>query len=317
INCESRFDIKSWIKLYKIIKKNNYDIIHTHHHFTGFLSRFLKLFNLNFKKVHSFGNNFSRFSLPARIIHDMTIFLEDKIICVSQEVKDSFNSFERKIINKKSNVVYNGIKIKEIDREKGKPVNIKGFNFDEDEFVICSVGRFIPQKDQKTLIRGFAKAKKKIENIKLVIVGDGYLKDELKSLVSELNLGNNIYFTGLIERREVYRILHNIDLFVMTSLWEGFSAVVLQAMASYNPIVVTDIPSFKEAIHNGVSGEIISTGSPEALAKAIIKIYENPPLAEKYSNNARKKIVENFTVEKTAEGYKKVYSDLLGCDLLE
>lgn len=312
LGATGRVDFKSWVRLYRVIRNKKIDIIHTYHHLMGILGRVIGKFASTPIVVHNIGNMYNKFSLLARLFNDVTFVLVDSVICVSKSVEQSFASWENMLLNGKKAVIYNGTDVSEIDdcaaelRKLRDQLNIK-----QDDFVIGNIGRLIPQKHQKTLIRAFSKVVKSESKVKLIIVGGGKLESALKKLVRDLNIEDSVIFTGLIERVEVYRILHILDIFVMTSLWEGFCVAVLQAMVARKPVILTDIPQFREAIDDGVCGKLVPVRDPEAIAKTILELKNNPKVAKEMGEAGRKRVIEKFSIQKTVENYGKLYDKLL------
>jgi len=312
LGATSRVDFKSWARLYRIIRDKKIDIIHTYHHLMGILGRVVGKCASTPIVVHNIGNMYNKFSLLARLFNDVTFVLVDSIICVSKSVEQSFTLWENMLLNSKKVVIYNGTNVSEVDdcatqlEKKREQLNIK-----RDDFIIGNVGRLIPQKDQKTLIRAFSEVVKSEPKVKLIIVGGGKLENTLKKLVRDLDLEDTVIFTGLIERAEVYKILHILDLFVMTSLWEGFCVAVLQAMAARKPVILTDIPPFREAIDDGICGKLVPVRDPKAIAEAILEFKNNPQMAKRVGEAGRKRVIENFLIQKTVENYQKLYGNLL------
>ncbi|MDA7858004.1 glycosyltransferase, partial [bacterium] len=300
LGATNRVDFKSWARLYRVIKDKKIDIIHTYHHLMGILGRIIGKFASTPIVVHNIGNTYNKFSLLARLINNLTFMFIDSVICVSKSVEESFTLWENMLLNGKKVVIYNGTNISEIDNcaigleKKREELNIK-----QDDFVIGNIARLIPQKDHKTLIRAFSSVLKNEPKAKLIIAGGGKLEKALKRLVKDLGIENHVIFAGLIERNEVYKILHILDLFVLSSLWEGFCVALLQAMAARKPVVLTDIPQFREAFGDDVCGKLVPTEDPEALAKAILELKNNPKRAKEMGEAGRKRVTENFSLQKT------------------
>jgi len=311
LGARNLLDFGAWYRLLKIIKNKKVDIIHTHHHRTGLLGRLLGNLRSDVKVIHSFGSIYNKFSWYSRLGHILTTPFVDSFICVSKSVENSFGRFEEKLLKNKKIVIYNGIDIFEVDREKRNRTQREKMGIKRDEYLIGNVARLIALKDQKTLIQGVAEVIKANPKVKLVIIGKGKLEKELKYLALKLDIENNVIFTGFVERKRVYRILHSLDLFIMTSLWEGFCVAVLQAMATGIPTILTKINSFQETIVDGVSGKLIPIKNPIMLAEAIKEMINNPKMAKKMAELARKRVIENFSLQKTAANYEKFYNQLL------
>ena len=311
LGARSLLDFGAWNRLLKIIKNRNVDIIHTHHHRTGLLGRILGNLSSDVRIIHSFGSIYTKFSWYSRLAHILTFPFVDFFVCVSKSVENSFGKLEEKLLRNKKTLIYNGIDVLEVEREKGNRTQREKMGIKSDEYLIGTVSRLIPLKDQRTLIRAVAEVIKDKPKVKLVIVGKGKLEKELKGFALGLGIEKNVIFTGFVERQRVYKILHSLDLFVMTSLWEGFCAAVLQAMAAGIPIILTKIPSFHETIEDEVSGKLVPLKNPIVLAEVIKEMINNPVRASKLGKVARERVKKEFLIERTAKGYEELYMRLL------
>lgn len=160
-----------------------------------------------------------------------------KVIAVSKGVKDdlikNFGVREESV-----RVIYNPVSIEKISALSGEKIE-QGFKEDNIPVVIAS-GRMTEQKGQWHLIRAFSAVRKKIQ-CRLVIMGQGELKEYLKKLIRELDLENDVVFPGW--QKNPYKYLANADVFVLSSLWEGFGIVLVEAMTCKIPVISTDCKS--------------------------------------------------------------------------
>jgi len=242
----------------------------------------------------------------------ITFLLADSVVCVSRSVEESFGPFLRRFLRKKLVVVRNGIDVSEVGSYASLGQEKRAeWGFGPQEFVIGNVARLIPLKDQETLIRAVSQVCKRHSSVSLVIIGGGPLEKNLKQLVRNLGLQNHVIFLGNVSQTEVYKTLYALDVFVMTSLWEGLSAAVLEAMAAELPVILTDIPSFRETIENGVSGKLVPPKDPDALADAILEMIGSPEKCVEMGTAAKRRVSKEFSIEKSAEGYQRLYRDLL------
>lgn len=108
----------------------------------------------------------------------------------------------------------------------------------KNSFIFINIGRFVKHKGQIHLIRSFKKVVAKFDSAKLVILGDGILKNELKQLVLNLNLEKNVFFVGV--HSNIFPFLKNSNCFVFTSMWEGFGNVIVEALSMNIPVISTD-----------------------------------------------------------------------------
>lgn len=140
--------------------------------------------------------------------------------------------------------------------------------------LILGVGRLTHQKDFKTLIHAFKKVREK-KDCNLIILGEGRLRSELEQLISDFDLNNSVKLLGFVDNP--YAWMSHADLFVLSSIYEGFGNVIVEAMACGTQIVSTDCPSGpNEILEDGLWGELVPPRNADQLAKAIIKSLNNP-----------------------------------------
>jgi glycosyltransferase involved in cell wall biosynthesis len=142
-----------------------------------------------------------------------------------------------------------------------------------------------PQKDFSTLIRAVQQANKKQE-LYLIILGEGNLKQNLKQLAEHLSIRNRICFPGFVDNPYAY--MSKADVFALSSAWEGFPNVVVEAMACGTPVVCTNCPGgVSEILDNGTYGSVVPVGDSRAMAREIMDMILNPTESETLINRAR------------------------------
>ena len=175
-----------------------------------------------------------------------------------------------------------------------KPVGHEWLN-DDDKTVVIGVGSLKPQKDFSTLL----KAIHQIENdsIHLIILGKGDLMENLVQQANELGIYDRISFPGFVDNPYAY--MAKADVFALSSAWEGFGNVIVEAMACETPIVCTDCPGGPaEILDNGTYGSLVPVGDDVAMAKAIQEMLDHPTNPELLVSRAHdfriKKIVDQY-----------------------
>jgi len=246
------FSFDSYKELLNIIKNIHPDIIHTHHGKSGFVATLVGK-KLKIPTLIEDGAQRDNYTLPSRILFTLTEILSDKVVFVSKAVQNSLSWIEKLLINqKKCKVIYYGVDTPKVNDEEKKRIKNK-FNIKENEKIITHTGRMVPVKQQDKIIEIFSKMLKKDNHLKLLIVGDGPLKEKLFKQVKNLKIENNVIFTGLVQREEVYSILSISDYFIMLSKTEGHSVSLLEAM-SYGAIpILSKIESFQETISDNLA----------------------------------------------------------------
>jgi glycosyltransferase involved in cell wall biosynthesis len=166
---------------------------------------------------------------------------------------------------------------------------------DQDEYVVGNVGRLHPDKDQKTLIQGFAKALPEMGKARLVIVGEGRLKQELKSLACELGVDDRVSFLGRIQ--DAWKYFKAFDVFALTSDYEPFGMVLLEAMVAGVPVISTNVGGASEVV--GDLGDLFPVGGEQKLSSCIkaVKCRKNS------HNSLPLKRVEDFFSDKSSKSY--------------
>ena len=167
--------------------------------------------------------------------------------------------------------------------------------------IILTVGRLEPQKDFETLIRAFAHVLES-RQCKLWIVGDGSQKNQLIQLGKDLNIINDIVFIGLDSNPLKY--MKQADVFVLSSIYEGFGIVLVEALACGCNIVSTNCPSGPaEILDNGLYGQLVSMKDPQSMANAILATLENPINSNVLLERSRK-----FSVSRSIQQYIDLFN---------
>lgn len=165
--------------------------------------------------------------------------------------------------------IYNPIITPELQQQSKVAVDHPWF-LPEQPPVILGVGRLEAQKDFPTLIRAFAIARK-VQPARLVILGSGQERQQLNHLVKELGVKDDVAFLGFVNNPYAY--IAKAAVFVLSSAWEGFGNVIVEALSLGTPVVSTDCPNGPaEILNRGQYGELVSVGDSQAMAEAILRV---------------------------------------------
>ena len=231
----------------------------------------------------------------------------DKIICVSERVKDDLEHVISLKNKSKLEIVWDGV-----TWENWEPISLKSkYNLPEDAFVIGNIGNHTRSKDLKTLINtaNYLVNKKGYKNLYFFQIGHfSGLTDELKELVNDLNLNSNFFMLGFQENASSY--FSAFDLFLMSSKKEGGPTSVLEAMIYKTPVVSTNVGVIPYAIRQAENGFYAEVEEYEDLGDYIEKLYENEELREQFVEKSFHICKERFSVEclvqKTLDIYQNV-----------
>ncbi len=226
-----------------------------------------------------------------------------KIIAVSKAIKkDLITNFNIK--KDKIKVIYNPIDFKKIQEKSKEKIKHPFFN-NKNNKIILGCGRLIKRKNFSNLIKAFKRVNNNIPETKLIILGKGEERKNLKQLIKELNLQNKVNLIGAV--KNPYKYMSQSDLFALPSNWEGFPMVLIEAMACGTQIVSTNCPSGPyEALKAGKYGELVPVKNYKKLAQAIIKTLNKPSIKEE----AIKKRAKDFDSKKIVNKYLKTIKKL-------
>lgn len=309
------------IALWKIVRSQNIHIIHSQGKGAGIYGRVLGTI-LRKKVIHSFhGFHFSHFSYLKQKIYlfseQLLSLATSSYLCVSEDEKQKVIQYKACLNTTKLHVVYNGIDPKRIE----KPfISKKELGFESEDILITTIARVTPQKGILDFINAAHIVTRQLPNAKFLIVGD-VAKDEVLldyeqsyrtevlNRIKSLRLDNNI----VIIPKTPYAIdyLHSSDVFVSASWGEGFSLSLLEAMLLAKPIVVTDVTGNSEAIDHQINGLKVPKQDPENLATAILQLQHSPDTGSNYGENAKIKVIQNYSFDQMVTQTLHVYQKVL------
>jgi glycosyltransferase involved in cell wall biosynthesis len=170
--------------------------------------------------------------------------------------------------------------------------------------VVVAFGRLISRKGFDDLLKAFRIVRDKMKS-RLIIIGDGEEHNNLQNLSYSLSLEDDVTLTGYLDNP--YEILSSADVFVLSSRWEGFGNVIIEAMACGVPVISTDCPyGPNEIITHGVNGLLVPVGDVQAMAEAIVTLLRDRALRTSLAEAGRKR-AQDFSVDKMVAEYEKVF----------
>lgn len=188
---------------------------------------------------------------------------------------------------------------------------VSSFQFpvkDKKENTIITVSRLVDKNGVGDLIEAMAIVRNEITDAKLVIIGDGPLKECLKFKVKSLKLENNIEFLGEISNDQLPQYLARAVVFARPSLSEGLGTAFLEAMASGLPIIGTPVGGIPDFLKDGETGLFCKVADPKDLADKIVKMFKDRQLREKIINNSRTLVSQKYNWDNIAEKFREIYA---------
>jgi len=300
------FLISQLLSLKKYIRENNISIIHAHWLIPqGIVAVFYKrIFNKEIKIIcTSHGSDLNmNFGWIGKQILKSILQHTDSLTVVSQNLREKAIALGYK---KKIEIIPMGIDTKRFNyiNENGikKKYRIKGD-------LILFVGNLIEVKGVEYLLRAIPEILLSKPNTTLLFVGDGILKERLNAISGELNIKNNIVFTGSISNNEMPNYFSAADIVVMPSLNEGLGLVWVEAMACKTLVIASDIDVFKHHIKHYENGFLVPVKNSQAIADMVLEVFNNLNKMDEIRENARKYVVSNFDWEIVTSKFVNILS---------
>lgn len=236
-----------------------------------------------------------------------TAGLDDKIIAVCEAARQA-EIRRSQVSPDKVVTIYNGVDVSPFAVSARQAMR-RELGIKQDTFLLGVIGRLHRQKGHVYLFWALHQVRRQFADVRLLVVGDGRLHDELVAQAQQEGVADIISFTGA--RTDVPEILSALDLFVLPSLWEGLPNVVLEAMAAGLPVVATAVGGTPELIIEGQTGLLVTPQDVDSLARAIAQMLENPALARQMGEAGRQHVQTHFTVGQMAGKMEQLYETLL------
>ena len=171
--------------------------------------------------------------------------------------------------------------------------------------VVGMVSRLSRVKDPQTLIRAIHIVRQVVPDVHLVLVGRGELEEEVRYMIYQERLEDCVHSLGY--RQDIPRLLHAMDVFVLSSHSEGLSLAILEAMSAQRPIVATAVGGTPGLLANGECGLLVPPGDPQAMAQAILELLTNETKAQELARHARERFMQEYTIDRMGERYLELY----------
>jgi glycosyltransferase involved in cell wall biosynthesis len=282
----------------KILKQENYSLISVQDPY------FLAVIGLRLRKKYNLGlelqiHGWEKFNGIRKIIANFSIKNANSLRVVSQRLKrqliEQFNVNEKKITVVP---IFSDLTPTSAIEPKRSRVGEKKNNF-----IFLTVGRLVPVKNIKLQIEAMAEVVKKYFKTELYIIGEGLEQSKLEKLCVTLNITHQVKFFGKQDMLDDY--YNMADAFMLTSDYEGWGLVVIEAASFGLPIIMTDVGCAGEVIKDSESGLIIPIGDKQKLVEAMLKIITDKNLKEMLGSNARSAVSHLPNKQETLELYKK------------
>lgn len=304
------YDLIVLAKIYSIMRKEKFIIVHTHSSKPGFAGRIaakLAGVPIVIHTIHGFP--FHDFMHP--IVRKFFIFIErvlskfsDRLITVSLLNREKAIHLKlaqpEKFIN-----IYSGISFEKFQKSVDHYEKKKELGILQGEKIVGMVGRLSKQKAPQYFIQAMPSVLKRVTNVRFLIVGDGELKSKVIRLSNKLGVREKVTFLGF--REDIPEILEILDVFVLPSLWEGLGRSLTEAMVMGCPVVATRVEGVPELVVEGETGILVQPKDTDGLAGGIVEFITDSDKAGKMGQAAREKVLHDFSAEQMVNRIEKLY----------
>lgn len=231
----------------------------------------------------------------------------DRLVTLNSRMRDDFAA-EALVASERIRVIANGVD-HELFRPRQDRRTLRGrFGIPAERYIIGTVGRLDPVKNHGVILEALALFPRGQERPFLVIVGEGETRPMLEKTITQLGLEGDVRLCGYSD--DTPALLGCMDLYVQSSLYEGFSNTVLEAMSTGLPVLATDVGGTRDLIDEGREGFFFSPTDAPRLSRLIRKLWSDRPLHGQMGQQARARVCKDFTLHPMVEAYESMYCEL-------
>jgi glycosyltransferase involved in cell wall biosynthesis len=286
------------------LKANNINIIHCHQ-YTPWVYGVLAALGTKTKVIFTEHGRFYPDSSTSKrkLINPVLNLFTHHVTAISKATKHALIEFEN-IPAKAIEVIYNGIAPLTYNIDKAKALR-KSLNIPENHMVLGTVARFDPIKNHTMMIKSFAKVLAQQPECTLLIVGDGEERNNIEQCIAVLGLEKNVILVGYEPKPAEHIAI--MDIFLLSSLSEGTSMTLLEAMSIGKPCVVTDAGGNPEIIGNNLNGKVTPNNNIKMFGDAIAELLQNRSKLAKYSKATSETFNKKFIAQSMNKKYETLY----------
>lgn len=303
------FDPGLWRQLVELVRARDVDIVHAHDYKTDFLALLLarRTGVIPVATAHGWTGHAARERFLYYPVDRWLLARFPRVIAVSSGVRETL--LRSGVAGGGITVALNGIDPEEFRRRRELENLARAhYGLHAEDVVFGAVGRLEPQKNFHDLVRAFAQVAARVPRARLLIAGDGSLRQKLVETVRKFGLSESCRLLGHVD--DVTFLHHALNVFVQSSLYEGTPNAVLEAMALETPIVATDAGGTAELARHAIEALIVPPSDSDRLARAMLDTIHIPAAARLRAEAARRRVERELSFEARARTIEDIYEDL-------
>lgn len=298
------------LALKRLTVRRHFDLIHAHSPTVAATTRMLFPGRTRVRLVYTEHGPWHHYRARTYVPNMSTFWRNDHVFAVSEHVRRSIRyppPFSR-VRMPKVETLYHGLDMAAVEGWQDADGVREEFGIDAGATLIGTIANFRPQKRHFILLEVADLVRRRIPSVRFLFVGQGPLEDAVKKRASQMGLEDVVVFAGF--RSDVPRVLAALDVFALSSGWEGLSIALLEAMARGLPAVATRAGGVPEVIEDGRNGLLVPLNDPQSMAEEIVRVVENRSLAETLGAEARLR-ARRFNIIDAVRREEAVYAELL------
>ena len=297
--------------LIKLLKKEKPDIVQANGSDTLKYAVIAKLFIPRIKIIYRNISIISSWSKKGSVKQKFNKWLFKRVDFVTsvgqQALENLINTYNYP--NEKTKMIRRGIPQFDFNQLQSRTAIANEFEFDVSNKILMHIGQFSPEKNHRFLIESFIQIHQHYSNVKLILIGEGKLYEEIRELVKDRGMEGNVFFAG--HRNEVQRLLAGSDLFVLTSNIEGVPGVVLEAGMQSIPTLAINVGGVGEVVIANKTGVLLAEHNVTLFSNAAISLIQNDSLRKELGMNVYKFVMENYSLNSCSDQFEKLYKQIL------
>jgi len=290
--------------LKRYVKEEDIDIIHAHQYTPFFYSALAKNISKRPRIIFTeHGRTYPDVRRPKRVFFNPLLSrFASEIVSISEATKKAMVDFDN-LPNQRIRVIYNGMELKDIFPERHEKLRELGVN--ENDFILVTAARLDPIKNHLMMIRAFEKVYAEEKSCKLLIAGDGPEYEKLIREIEKRGMTDHVRLLGY--RNDVADIFSAADIFLLSSLTEGTSMTLLEAMNAGLPAIVTNVGGNPEVLKDGETGLLVESDDDGAMAERIMFLHNNRSKARSLGDKAKERARTLFSFKNMMDQYEELY----------
>ncbi len=303
--------LEAIVALIRLVREEGFDIVHIHSQEAGLLGR-LVAWSAGARTIiytpQTLDIRRARWHKLYKLVERLLAHVTTAVISVNES--DRARLIEWGVSSEKVTTIYNGIDLSRFE----EPIDVWGLRqssgLDGNVPLVMQVGRLSAQKDPLAFVEGATHVVCQYPTTQFALVGDGPLRDAVLVRIRELSLEHCVRWLGW--RKDADRLIGAADVVTLTSKWEGAPYALLEAMAWSRPVVATSVNGCPEIVVDGVTGFLVPPGDTRAWAGKVRELLDKPAHANVLGLQGRKRVEEEFTLQRMLGRMETLYYDMKG-----